>query len=146
MRYTIARMPSFDRINPDDPASHQLNAARQGIEVDAAQPEALRRAIELAFDYRGDVTITRRGMTEPVTGYLFDRRVGPSTEQSYIRLIPTGGDERLRVPYAEIERLSFTGRDTAAGKSFETWMKKFVRNKLAGREANIHGEPLVESD
>ncbi len=33
----------------------------------------LREALEKAFDYRGDITITRKDGTK-VNGYLFDRR------------------------------------------------------------------------
>ena len=33
---------------------------------------------------------------------------------------------------------------TAAGKSFETWVKKFVSRKLAGESASIESEPLED--
>jgi hypothetical protein len=36
--------------------------------------------------------------------------------------------------------LNFSGRDTAAGKSFETWVKKYQEKKAAG-EKNIGLEP-----
>ncbi len=35
----------------------------------------IREALEKAFDYRGDVTITKKDGTQ-VVGYLFDRRTG----------------------------------------------------------------------
>jgi len=40
------------------------------------------------------------------------------------------------VPYAEIAALAFTGRDTAAGKSYEAWVRKYREKKAAG-EKNI---------
>ena len=96
-------------------------------------------ALEKAFDYRGDVTLTRRDGTE-VQGYLFDRRTGPSLEGSFIRVIPTTSKEKLTIPYADVARVVFTGRDTAAGKTFEAWVKKYWEKKAAG-ETNIQIEP-----
>jgi hypothetical protein len=46
----------------------------------------------------------------------------------------------VKIPYAQIARLVFTGKDTAAGKSFETWVKKYQEKKAAG-EKNIRLEP-----
>ncbi len=37
----------------------------------------IREALEKAFDYRGDITITRKDGSQ-VVGYLFDRRQGSS--------------------------------------------------------------------
>ena len=97
-------------------------------------------ALERAFDYRGDVTITRKdGGT--VEGYVFDRAAdGTRLDQCYVRLLPRAGGGNVSVSYAEIARLEFTGRDTAAGKSWETWVKKYTEKKKAG-ETNIGLEP-----
>ncbi len=96
-------------------------------------------ALEKAFDYRGDVTITRKdGST--IEGYVFDRRTGATLAGSSVRLFPKNQDEKVSVRYADIARLEFTGRDTAAGKSFETWVKKYNEKKAAG-EKNIGIEP-----
>ncbi len=99
--------------------------------------EELLAAIEKAFDYRGDVTIkTTDGRS--IEGYVFDRRPGES-----VRLLPKdGGGSKLTVPYADIADLEFTGRDTAAGKSWEAWMKKYRERKAAG-ETGIALEPEV---
>ena len=40
-----------------------------------ATPEELRKAMEQAFDYRGDVLITRKDGIK-IEGYIFDRRTG----------------------------------------------------------------------
>jgi hypothetical protein len=95
----------------------------------------LRAALDKAFDYRGDVTITLRDGGS-VEGYVFDRRTGASLAESVVRLIPKDGDEKLSIRYDEIAGLAFTGRDTAAGKSWETWVKKYQEKKAAG-EKNI---------
>jgi hypothetical protein len=99
----------------------------------------IRDALEKAFDYRGDVTLTRRdGST--IEGYLFDRQVGASLAESFVRILPAKQASRVRVSYAEISSLAFTGKDTAAGKSFESWIKKYWAKKAAG-ETNIQIEP-----
>ena len=105
-----------------------------------ATEEEIRSALEKAFDYRGDVTITRKDGTR-VEGYIFDRRSnGKTLADCVVRLFPKDRDEKISISYAEIARLEFTGRDTAAGKSFETWVKKYREKKAAG-EKNIRLEP-----
>jgi hypothetical protein len=96
-------------------------------------------ALEKAFDYRGDITITRKDGSQ-VTGYLFDRRTGTSLADSAVRIIPSTERTKLTIPYSEIAALAFTGRDTAAGKTFEAWVKKYWEKKAAG-EKNIAIQP-----
>ena len=43
------------------------------------------------------------------------------------------------IPYSDIAALAFTGRDTAAGKSWEAWVKKYVEKKAAGEKAHRAG-------
>ena len=103
----------------------------QGSLWRSADPEVLRVALEKAFDYRGDVTITRKdGST--IEGYIFDRRDGGSLDDSYVRLFPKNGPDKVLVRYSDIAGLAFTGRDTAAGKSWEAWVKKYLEKKAAG--------------
>jgi hypothetical protein len=105
-----------------------------------ATEEEVHAALEKAFDYRGDVTITLKG-GDKVEGYVFDRRAEGGMAGACVRLLPKdGGKEKVVVRYGEIARLEFTGRDTAAGKSFETWVKKYREKKAAG-EKNIRLEP-----
>lgn len=120
----------------------EMPAGTQGMVVDAADESQLRRAIDLAFDYRGDVSIVRASTAETIEGYVFDRRSHPSLAESIVRIIPGNGAPRVAIPYADIASLKFTGRDTASGKSFETWMKKYVQKKLAGETASIESESL----
>jgi hypothetical protein len=95
--------------------------------------------LEKAFDYRGDVTITRRDGS-CVEGYIFDRRTGPTLAESVVRIIPRGDAGRVTIPYSDIAGLSFSGRDPAAGKSWEAWVKKYWEKKAAG-EKNIELTP-----
>ena len=108
--------------------------------VPALASEAeVREALEKAFDYRGDITITRKNGSQ-ITGYLFDRRSGSSLADSFVRIIPSDARAKVNVAYAEIAAIAFTGRDTAAGKTFEAWVKKYWEKKAAG-EKNIQIEP-----
>jgi hypothetical protein len=95
----------------------------------------IRDALEKAFDYRGDVTITRKDGSK-VEGYIFDRRTGKTLADSAVRLFPKDSDQKVSIPYTEIAALAFSGRDTAAGKSFEAWVRKYWEKKAAG-EKNI---------
>lgn len=104
-----------------------------------ASDEEIRAALEKAFDYRGDVTITRKDGTK-IEGYLFDRRGGATLKDSLVRLYPKNSGEKVSISYADIAALAFTGRDTAAGKSWEAWMKKYAEKKAAG-EKNIALQP-----
>ena len=45
-------------------------------------------------------------------------------------------NEKRKVSYAEIARLEFTGKDRAAGKHWEDWVKAYNEKKAAG-EKNI---------
>jgi hypothetical protein len=75
-----------------------------------------------------------------VEGYIFDRRVGATLAESVIRLFPRGAAAKLAIPYSDIRTLTFSGRDTAAGKSWEAWLKKYWEKKAAG-EKNIELTP-----
>ena len=104
-----------------------------------AGEQEIREALENAFDYRGDITITRRDGSV-IEGYLYDRRNGQTLADSVVRIIPTPKEgaptERLMVAYSDIAALKFSGRDTAAGKTFDAWVKKYLEKKAAG-EKNI---------
>ncbi|MDE3110370.1 MAG: hypothetical protein KGL02_10565 [Acidobacteriota bacterium] len=120
-------------------------AARQQIEgwiPDLARPEELRKALDTAFNYRGDVTITRKDGSK-IEGYVFDRRTGATLENSVIRVMPKDTDEKLSIAYSEIAALAFSGRDTAAGKSWEAWVRQYWKKRAAGeKDIALHPESL----
>jgi hypothetical protein len=107
----------------------------EGWVPELAGEEEVCQALEKAFDYRGDVTITRKDGSK-VEGYIFDRRTGKGLADSAVRLFPKDADQKISIPYSEIAALAFSGRDTAAGKSFEAWVRKYWEKKAAG-EKNI---------
>lgn len=112
----------------------------QGWNADLTDPAATLDVLEKAFDFRGDVTVTlASGQT--VSGYIFDRRRGSTLTDSFVRMMSASSDEKIRVSYAEIRRVEF-GKDAAHGKSFETWIKKYVEKKMKGEKAGIESEVL----
>ena len=122
-------VPGFEREN------------LQGWIPQLATEADVRAVIEKAFDYRGDVTITRKDKDgSQITGYLFDRRIGPTLANSVVRLMLASSNEGPAIPYSEIAVIAFTGRDTAAGKSYEAWVKKYWEKRAKG-EKNISIEP-----
>jgi hypothetical protein len=128
-------------LNPDalEVAPGTAHEQLEGWIPSLASDEEIRVALEKAFDYRGDVTITRKDGSQ-IVGYLFARRSATTLIDSLIRLYPKNSTEKVSIPYADIAALAFTGRDTAAGKSWEAWMKKYAARKAAG-EKNIALEP-----
>lgn len=113
----------------------------QGWIPPLATDDELRDALEKAFDYRGDVTITRKDGSV-VEGYLYDRRRAANLQQSLVRVLPANGTPRVSIPYSEIAALAFSGRDTAAGKSWEAWVRKYWQKKSTGEKPEIEAEKL----
>jgi hypothetical protein len=105
----------------------------------------IRDALEKAFDYRGDLTITLKN-GQKVEGYLFDRtNDAASLSDCFVRIKPKNRADKLRISYGEIAALAFTGKDTAAGKSFAAWVKKYWEKKAAGEtHIGIESESLDE--
>jgi len=129
------------RVNPDEleVAPGFQHETLHGWVPPLASDAELRDALEKAFDYRGDVTITYKNGTK-LDGYIFDRVGGKTLESSYVRVLPKDSSQRVKIAYSDIAALAFSGRDTAAGKSWEAWVGKYWQKKTAG-EADIRIEP-----
>jgi hypothetical protein len=104
-----------------------------------ANEDDLRVALEKAFDYRGDVTLTLKS-GEKFEAYLFNRQTGATLADSYVQYFTPSAPEKRKVSYAEIARLEFSGKDRAAGKHWEDWVKAYNEKKAAG-EKNIALHP-----
>jgi hypothetical protein len=125
-------MSEPSRSNPPVPKQGEQPVISTAADRDAA--------IEQAFDYRGDVTLhTTDGRA--IEGYIFDRRRDGAG--SVVRVLQPDG-QRVTVRYADVVRIAFSGRDTAEGKSWETWVKKYNEKKARGEKAELHPEPLDE--
>jgi hypothetical protein len=136
--------PHVNSVNPDslEVAPGTAHERLEGWIPALASEEEIRVALEKAFDYRGDVTITRKDGSK-IEGYLFDRRSGATLKDSMVRLYPKNSNDKIAISYADIGALAFTGRDTAAGRSWEAWMKRYAEKKAAGeKDLSLHPELL----
>lgn len=122
-------------MNPD---VMEVAAGREREELEGwippmATEAEIQAAFEKAFDYRGDVTLTLKD-GRVIHGYVFDRRTGATLAESAVRVIPAGERTKVTVPYSEITALAFTGRDNAAGRTFDAWVRKYWEKKMAGEK------------
>ncbi|MGB7548242.1 MAG: hypothetical protein WBM14_10870 [Terracidiphilus sp.] len=107
-----------------------------------AGDEDLRQALEKAFDYRGDVTLTLKS-GEKIEAYIFNRQTGPTLAESFVQYFTPAAPEKRKVSYAQIARLEFSGKDRAAGKHWEDWVKAYNEKKAAGeKDIALHPEAL----
>ena len=104
-----------------------------------ATDDAVREALEKAFDYRGDVSITLKS-GEKIEAYIFNRTTGATLADSFVSYFTPSATDKRKLSYAEIARLEFTGKDRAAGKHWEDWVKAYNEKKAAG-EKNIALHP-----
>jgi hypothetical protein len=104
-----------------------------------ASEEELRKALEKAFDYRGDVTITTKS-GEKIEAFIFNRHTGATLADSWVQYFAPNVREKRKLAYDQIARLEFTGKDRAAGKHWEDWVKAYNERKAAG-EKNIGLQP-----
>ena len=109
-------VPGFEREN------------LQGWIPQLATDADIRAVIEKAFDYRGDVTITKKDNSQ-LTGYLFDRRIGKTLRDSVVRLVLATSSDRPAIPYSEI-----------AGIGFRSWPAG-IEASHAGHVRWRHGPP-----
>ena len=82
----IEQLPQQSADELEEVAGRERENLEGWIPALASEAE-IREALEKAFDYRGDMTITRKDGTK-VEGYLFDRRSGSSLADSFVRIIP----------------------------------------------------------
>jgi hypothetical protein len=130
-----------------DPETLEVAPGRTRETVEGWVPELvteheLRDALEKAFDYRGDVTVTTKDGKQ-IEGYIFDRVAGATLSSSFVRLLPKDSNQREKIAYADIAALAFSGRDPAAGKSWEAWVRKYWEKKSTGEGgASLQPESL----
>jgi len=105
----------------------------EGWVPEIAGENDLRDALEKAFDYRGDITLTLKS-GEQVEAYVFNRQSGATLAASFVEYFTPSAPEKRRLSYADIARLEFTGKDRAAGKQWEDWIRKYKERKAAGEK------------
>ena len=128
-KYTLEQVESLE-LKPG--TEHEV---LEGWVPELATPEDLNQALEKAFDYRGDVTITTKA-GERIEAFIFNRQTAATLADSWVMYFTPSAPEKRKLSYADIARLEFTGKDRAAGKHWEDWVKKYNEKKAAG-EKNI---------
>lgn len=111
----------------------------EGWVPELASENDLRNALEKAFDYRGDVTITTKS-GKKIEAFIFNRRTGATLAESYVQYFEPNVNGKQKLSYADIARLEFSGKDRAAGKHWEDWVKAYNERKASG-EKNIALHP-----
>jgi hypothetical protein len=132
-KYTLEQVEALELA----PGTEHQNL--EGWVPPLANDDDLRQALEKAFDYRGDVTLTLKS-GERIEAYIFNRQTGATLADSQVQYFTPSAPEKRKVSYAEIARIEFTGKDRAAGKQWEDWVKKYNERKAAG-EKNIALNP-----
>ena len=82
----------LEQLSHEAPDEMEVAAGREREQLEGwvpalASDAEVREALEKAFDYRGDITITRKDGTQ-VQGYLFDRRNGATLASSLCGSFP----------------------------------------------------------
>ncbi len=107
----------------------------EGWIPELASEEDLRIALEKAFDYRGDISLTFKN-GEKVEAFVFNRQTGTGLSDSWVQYFASNALDKRKASYADIARIEFSGKDRAAGKHWEAWLQKYAEKKAAG-EKNI---------
>ncbi len=133
---------SLEQIEALELAPAADHEALEGSVLELASDEDLRQALEKAFNYRGDITITLKS-GERIDAYIFNRHTGAALADSWVQYFAPNSSEKRKLSYADVARLEFSGKDRAAGKHWEDWVKAYNEKKAAG-EKNIalHPEAL----
>ncbi len=127
LKYTREEVEAFEVV----PGFKHENL--EGLIPEFASDEDVRQALEKAFDYRGDVTITTKS-GEVIEAYIFNRSTGSSLAESWVQYFTPKATDKRKLSYAEVARLEFTGKDRAAGKHWEDWVKAYNERKAAGEK------------
>ncbi len=129
LKYTLAEVEALELAPGTD------HANLEGSVPTLATDDDLRQALEKAFDYRGDISLTLKS-GERIEAFIFNRHTGATLADSWVQYFTPSAPEKRKVSYAEIARLEFSGKDRAAGKHWEDWVKAYNEKKAAG-EKNI---------
>jgi hypothetical protein len=134
-KYTLAQVEALELA----PGTEHENL--EGWVPALATDDDLREALGKALDYRGDVTLTlksgeRREAPEKIEAFIFNCHTGATLAESWVQYYTPSAPEKRKVSYAQIARIEFSGKDRAAGKHWEDWVRAYNAKKAAG-EKNI---------
>ena len=135
LKYTLAQVEALEL------APGTEHEALEGWVPELASDDDLCQSLEKAFDFRGDVTITLKS-GDKIEAYIFNRHTGATLAESWVQYFAPNAADKRKVSYADIARLEF-GKDRAAGKHWEDWVKAYNDKKAAGeKNIGLHPEAL----
>jgi hypothetical protein len=134
-KYTIEQIESLEL------APGSVHEKLEGWVPDLATEDALKDALEKAFDYRGDITLTLKS-GERIEAFVFNRHTGATLADSWVQYFAPNVEGKLKLAYNQIVRLEFSGKDRAAGKHWEDWVKAYNEKKAAGEKYVLMPEKL----
>ncbi len=142
-KYTLAQVEALELA----PGTEHENL--EGWVPELATDDDLRQALGKALDYRGDVTLTlksgeRREAPEKIEAFIFNCHNGPTLAESWVQYYTPSAPEKRKISYTEIVRIEFSGKDRAAGKHWEDWVKAYNAKKAAGETSIGLAPELLE--
>jgi hypothetical protein len=108
---------------------HERPTSLEGQTLPCDSREKLEYAADMAFDYRGDVTLNLKN-GQAIFGFVFNRNHKTETFEIFIK----GQADPVVVSYKDVSYIAFTGEDTAFGKSWDDWQKKQHAERKAEAE------------
>ena len=81
----------------------------------------IEQVIAHAFHYRGNTTLVLTSGEERVA-YVSNRN--DSAPEPFVQIFDEHGEGPITILYSDIRTIKFTGKDAAAGKSWEEWVKR----------------------
>jgi len=127
-------------IETQNQANIEAKMDLETTRVDFTNAAAFEEALTAACSFRGDVTLELKDGSA-IEGYVFDLKRTNAAPRA-VRILPKDGRSRITVEQSTIQTLCFTGKDAAAGKTWENWMRRYAEKKLKGEAADIESEAL----
>lgn len=129
----MASEPKAQRVTL--PASNRDTL--EGAEMPANSAAERSAALHEAVDYRGDITLLLDDGSQ-VVGYVYDLRENATPPT--LRLRTADAPEPVTIQTARVAAVRFSGRDAAAGRTWEGWLRKVERAKAEGKIAELYPE------
>jgi hypothetical protein len=126
-------MPNAYTNNPEQSQTNQARAnSLEGKTFQPANREELAKLMQEAFDYRGDTTLLLDD-NSTVEGYIFNFDPKRAQVQMFVK-----GEGKESFPqtidFNKVIGLTFSGADTAFGKSWDSWQAKSEKQRAAEAE------------
>src|ERR1035441_173427 len=101
---------SMEQVEALELAPGTQHEQLEGWIPELASDEDIRKALEKAFEYRGDVTLTLKS-GERIHAYIFNRQIGASLADSFLQYFTPSASDKRKLSFAEIARLEFRSEE-----------------------------------